>query len=50
LLGAVAAVGFEMLRACLLGAVAKIKPADAMLLAVFEAYVGFAVKTRHFIG
>jgi AcrR family transcriptional regulator len=43
LLGAVAAVGFEMLRACVLEAIVKIKAADAALLAVAQAYVGFAV-------
>lgn len=44
LLGAVAAVGFEMLRACMLGAIAKIKAADAAVLAVSQAYVGFAIE------
>jgi AcrR family transcriptional regulator len=44
LLGAVAAVGFEMLRTRMLGAIGKIKTADAMLLAISQAYVGFAVE------
>jgi AcrR family transcriptional regulator len=44
LLGAVAAVGFEKLRTRMLGAIGKIKTADAMLLAISQTYVGFAVE------
>jgi AcrR family transcriptional regulator len=44
LLGAVAAVGFEMLRGRMLKAIAKIRAADRELTAVAQAYVGFAVE------
>src|SRR5882672_8687872 len=43
LLGAVAAVGFEMLRGSMLNAIAKTHAADEALVAVAQAYVGFAV-------
>lgn len=44
LLGAVAAVGFEMLRDSMLKAIAKIRAADAALNAVAQAYVGFGAE------
>ena len=43
LLGAVAAVGFEMLRGRMVDAIAKMSAADEALVAVAQAYVGFAV-------
>jgi AcrR family transcriptional regulator len=44
LLAAVAAVGFEMLRDRMLGAIKKTKGADAALNAAAQAYIGFAVE------
>lgn len=44
LLGAVAAVGFEMLRARMLQGTTKLRGADAELNAAAQAYVGFAAE------
>jgi AcrR family transcriptional regulator len=44
LLGAVAAVGFEMLCSRMLDALGKIRRADTALKAVAQAYVGFAAE------
>jgi AcrR family transcriptional regulator len=44
LLGAVAAMGFEMLRDRMLAVITKIRSADAALSAAANAYVGFAIE------